>query len=60
MICGRCSGKVMIDWTFSDNASFEISCIHCGDRKFIGKDTEVGQWLAKAKLSMERQQNGLI
>lgn len=47
MKCHRCSGKVFLDRVFSDNKNFETYCILCGDRKFVSKDSELGQWLAK-------------
>jgi hypothetical protein len=45
--CRRCNGRVFLDRIFSDNKNFETSCILCGDRRFIGKDTEDGRWLAE-------------
>lgn len=47
MKCGRCGGKVFLDRVFSDNKNFETSCIICGDRKFVSKESELGTWLAK-------------
>lgn len=52
MTCMKCSGKMYLDRTFSDNENFEVYCISCGIRKFVNKKTEFGKWLAK----MERQQ----
>lgn len=51
MNCNKCNGRVFLDRVFSDNKNFETYCIMCGDRKFISKNTEFGQWLEK----MERQ-----
>lgn len=45
MKCRKCNGRVFLDRVFSDNKNFETSCILCGDRVFISKDTEIGQWL---------------
>lgn len=45
MKCSRCSGTVFLDRVFTDNKNFETSCLMCGERKFIGKETELGQWL---------------
>jgi hypothetical protein len=36
-----------LDRVFTDNKNFETSCIICGDRKFIAKDTEKGMWLSR-------------
>lgn len=47
MKCGKCGGKVFLDRVFSDNKNFETSCIICGDRKFVSKESELGTWLAK-------------
>ena len=47
MKCRKCTGRVFLDRVFSDNKNFETSCILCGDRRFISKETEFGQWLAK-------------
>lgn len=47
MKCRKCNGRVFLDRIFSDNKNFETSCILCGDRRFISKDTEVGRWLEK-------------
>lgn len=58
MKCRRCNGRIFLDRVFSDNKNFETSCIICGDRRYIGKDTETGEWLAKKE--KERQAaNGL-
>lgn len=47
MKCSKCSGKLFLDRTFSDNENFEVYCIMCGLRRFISKKTEFGTWLAK-------------
>lgn len=49
MTCVKCRGRVFIDRVFSDNKNFEVYCIMCGDRKFIGKRTELGLWLARSE-----------
>jgi len=55
MKCSRCNGTVFLDRIFSDNKSYETSCILCGDRRFIDKGTELGQWLTIQELKrMER------
>lgn len=53
MICTRCSGRLFLDRVFSDNKNFETSCIKCGDRKFISKDSKLGQWLTKKEQARE-------
>ena len=45
MKCMKCTGKLFLDRTFSDNKTFEVYCIMCGVRKFVGKDTGFGKWL---------------
>lgn len=45
MDCKRCNGRVFLDRVFSDNKNFELYCILCGDRSFVSKGTEFGQWL---------------
>lgn len=47
MKCRKCRGRVFLDRVFSDNKNYETFCVICGDRRFIGKDTELGQWLEK-------------
>lgn len=60
MNCTRCkAGKLFLDRVFTDNVSFETSCLHCGDRKFVNKTTELGKWLAKREAKLDRVQNGL-
>ena len=49
MNCNKCSGRVFLDRTFSDNKNFELYCIMCGDRRFVSKDTELGQWLSRVE-----------
>lgn len=47
MKCSKCNGRVFLDRVFTDNKNFETSCIICGDRKFISKESELGKWLTK-------------
>lgn len=47
MNCKRCNGRVFLDRVFTDNKNFETSCLICGDREFIPKDSEKGLWLTK-------------
>lgn len=51
---------MFLDRVFTDNTSFETSCLHCGDRKFVNKNTELGQWLMQKEARMDRVQNGLL
>lgn len=61
MHCSRCTtGRLFLDRVFSDNASFEVACLHCGDRKFVQKESELGNWLAVKEERMARVTNGLI
>jgi predicted nucleic acid-binding Zn-ribbon protein len=53
MKCKRCNGRLFLDRVFSDNKNYELSCIQCGDRKFIRKDSELGQWLTKKEAARE-------
>ena len=59
MICNRCGGREFLDRVFTDNANFETSCLHCGNRTFIAKNSEKGQWLASLEASVAKAQNGL-
>jgi DNA-directed RNA polymerase subunit RPC12/RpoP len=59
MKCTRCSGRLLLDRVFSDNTSFEVACLQCGDRKYVNKNTEFGKWLAVREKAMDRAQNGL-
>lgn len=34
--CDKCSGKVFVDTTFMENANYELFCIMCGKRDFVG------------------------
>lgn len=54
MECRRCNGRVFLDRTFSDNKNYELFCLLCGDRRFVSKASELGQWLEtkeKARMS---------
>lgn len=59
MNCNRCGGREFLDRVFTDNVSFETSCLHCGKRTFVGKSTELGKWLTLKERKMARAQNGL-
>lgn len=50
----------MLDRIYSTNIDFEMACLHCGDRTFIGKHTELGKWLRKEEQQNERALNGLL
>jgi hypothetical protein len=60
MKCERCEGRLFLDRVFTDNMSFEVACLHCGDRKFISKKSEMGMWLAKREMVMDAETNGLF
>jgi hypothetical protein len=47
MKCRKCNGRVFLDRVFTDNKNFELYCILCGDRRFIDKQSEMGNWLGK-------------
>lgn len=34
--CNKCSGKVFVDLTFTDNKNYEAFCLTCGKRWFVG------------------------
>ena len=59
MVHSRCNGRLFLDRVFTDNTSFEVACLHCGERKFIKKQTEFGQWLARMEAALDRATNGL-
>lgn len=61
MKCSRCkTGKMFLDRVFSDNVSFETSCLHCGHRDYVGKDSELGKWLTITEARMDRVRNGHV
>lgn len=60
MKCSRCGGRSLLDRVFSDNMSFEVACIHCGDRKYINKHSELGEWLTVQETKRERLRSGLF
>lgn len=55
MVCTKCGGRTFLDRIFSDNKNYETYCILCGDRKFVQKSSEFGQWLSL----MERKRQAL-
>lgn len=44
---------MFLDRVFSDNKNFETYCVLCGDRKFISKETPLGQWLAQKEKALD-------
>lgn len=34
--CDKCTGKVFVDLTFTDNKDYETYCLKCGKRWFVG------------------------
>lgn len=34
--CTKCSGKVFVDLTFTENRNYETFCLRCGKRYFVG------------------------
>jgi hypothetical protein len=54
------TGRLFLDRVFTDNVSFEVACLHCGDRKYIAKSSEIGKWLVKKELRIEAVTNGLF
>jgi len=38
IICDKCGGKGFVDLTFTDNRNYEVFCIICGKRDFVGRD----------------------
>lgn len=47
MVCRKCSGRMFLDRVFTDNRNYETFCIMCGDRQFVSKNSELGQWLTR-------------
>lgn len=45
MKCSKCNGMVYLDRVFSDNLNYETSCLICGKREFISKESKLGQWI---------------
>lgn len=40
-------GRMFVDRVFSENKNYELSCVLCGERKFIAKNTVFGKWIDK-------------
>ena len=59
MKCTRCEGRIFIDRIFSSGFDFEVSCLHCGERKFIPLETPQGKVFEKREKLIARIQNGL-
>lgn len=59
MKCQRCGGRMFLDRVFTDNTSFETSCLLCGRREFVNKNTENGQWLNLLETQILKRTNGL-
>lgn len=36
IVCNKCRGKVFVDLTYTDNKNYELFCLHCGKRDFVG------------------------
>lgn len=53
MNCAKCSGRMFVDRTFSENKNYELFCIICGARTFINKNTEFGRWLHQKEKERE-------
>lgn len=53
--CAKCSGRVFLDRVFSDNVNFELFCIICGDRKFINKDSEIGEFIDESEKRLKKE-----
>lgn len=39
--CNKCSGKVFVDLTFTENRNYETFCLRCGKRDFVGPSHEL-------------------
>jgi len=53
MRCPKCKGRMFVDRTFTENRNYEVYCIICGARRFIGKGTVLGKWLDKMEKARE-------
>jgi hypothetical protein len=54
MKCRKCHGRVLLDRIFTDNKNYETACLLCGDRQFVSKNSELGQWLEeKERIRMQ-------
>lgn len=34
--CNKCGGKCYVDMTFTENKAYEVFCLSCGKRTFVG------------------------
>lgn len=53
--CSKCSGRVFLDRVFSDNKNFELFCVICGDRKFINKDSKIGELIYESERRLKKE-----
>lgn len=48
MWCSKCGGRVFVDRVFSQKLHMELSCVMCGKRWMVSKDTNgFGKWLER-------------
>jgi len=52
MFCGKCGGRMFVDRVFSENKNYELFCILCGNRPFVGKNTSFGRWLHRKETAL--------
>jgi DNA-directed RNA polymerase subunit RPC12/RpoP len=46
--CGKCSGRVFVDRTYSDGTHLELVCINCGKGWALNKEKNgMARWLVK-------------
>lgn len=53
MYCGKCSGKVFLDRTYTDNKNYEVFCIKCGKRTFVPRNNRFGRWLYEKEVLLQ-------
>ena len=59
MHCKKCGGRVFVDRIYAQNLRVELSCLMCGKRWFIRRDTRFGTWIAKIEDKVQRNLNGI-
>jgi hypothetical protein len=58
--CKKCKGRLFVDRVYSQNLRIEVSCLMCGKRWFIKKDTRFGAWLTAKEEKLQKNLNGIF
>lgn len=51
LTCKKCSGRVLLDRTYSEGSHIELVCINCGEGWMLNKEKSVfARWLLRQEL----------